>query len=381
MKNFLLLFILVTLGFTQVFPLPRFALKTGGQCADCHINPTGGNIRAERGWSFSKNKLAMMPLPGSDEGEEQELSPKIGKNISFGVDYRTQLLYSDKTPRDSSKRIDFQKMTGSIYTNIALSSKMNIFARYDFVWQIWEAYGILNILPNDGYVKAGTFTPYFGIRLDDHTAYTRGGDLGVLFATGKRQGLIYEPRYNITGVEVGYNISDFGLLTLSAGNRLSSTFITDPDYNARLEFTPAVGDVKFLVGGSFAAFRDFQIDAQYNSVQQEVKIYGGFGGFSIGPVSLLTEYDVAQNLLKKDSDASALMAELSYNITNGLDAIARYDAYNPDTKSSGNEFSHIILGFEVFPYSFVELRPQFRINTDAQKNKTNSFVLQFHLFY
>ena len=71
------------------------------------------------------------------------------------------------------KRIDFQRVTGSLYTNIDLSDKINVFTRYDFIQQIWEAYGVARILPNDGYIKAGSFQPNYGIRLDDHTAYTQ----------------------------------------------------------------------------------------------------------------------------------------------------------------------------------------------------------------
>jgi len=119
---------------------------------------------------------------------------------------------------------------------------------------LWEAYGVAKILPNDSYIKVGSFIPYYGIRLDDHTSYTRGGDFGLLFSNGAIQGLIYNPFYIETGVELGANISDIALLTASVGkSKNNSIFSTDPTFTARFEFMPSVEKYVFLLGGSFAS--------------------------------------------------------------------------------------------------------------------------------
>lgn len=52
------------------------------------------------------------------------MSPKISDNISLGIDYRTQFLYSQQ-----KNRTDFQNMSGSIYTNLALSKKNNVIGK------------------------------------------------------------------------------------------------------------------------------------------------------------------------------------------------------------------------------------------------------------
>ncbi len=207
-KIFLLL--LIVLCISEGNALPRFSLRGGGfDCSGCHINPTGGDMRTSRGWRFGKDVL---PMNTTDK--DFEMSNKIGENIQFGLDLRGQALLMMTT---HNKRIDFQKMTGSLYTNIDLSEKINVFTRYDFIQQIWEAYGVARILPNDGYIKAGSFQPNYGIRLDDHTAYTRAGDLGLLFSSNVKRGLIYDPRYIEGGAELGVYISDFAFLTASVG--------------------------------------------------------------------------------------------------------------------------------------------------------------------
>jgi len=179
MRQAFLFFICVLLFVPEVTALPRFALRGGSsQCIDCHVNPTGGAMRNRGGWSFGKTVLPMYPTD-----REFKMSNSIGENIQFGLDFRGQYL---GVFTDSTAKTDFQKMTGSIYTNVDFAENISAFARYDFIWGIWEAYAIARILPNGGYLKGGTFQPNYGIRLDDHTAYTRGGDLGVLFSTGQR---------------------------------------------------------------------------------------------------------------------------------------------------------------------------------------------------
>ncbi len=81
--------------------------------------------------------------------------------------------------------------------------------------------------------------------------------------TGKRQGLIYDPTYVETGVEIGQYISDFAFITASIGHPNSSFYnaprelVTDPTYTARIEFTPEVSNLFSLsFGGSFASFKD-----------------------------------------------------------------------------------------------------------------------------
>jgi hypothetical protein len=240
---FTILFTLLLIG--EIFALPRFSTKLRDKCIDCHYNPTGGIIRNEGGWHWGKNTLSMISTPDKD----YIMSPRITENISIGLDYRTQFLYSQE-----KKRTDFQEMSGAVYTNFGLSKKINLTAKYDFVWSLWEGYATAHILPNNSYIKAGSFIPYYGLRIDDHTAYTRGGDFGILNSQ-VNQGLIYNPFYSEAGVEVGAYISDFAFLTASVGSNLLNNRILskDPTYTTRLEITPKLGKIGLLFGGSFAA--------------------------------------------------------------------------------------------------------------------------------
>ncbi len=372
LKALLLLSIIVFVS--EGNALPRFSLRGSGfDCSGCHVNPTGGDMRTSRGWRFGKSVLSIRTTD-----KDFEMSNKIGENIQFGLDLRGQALLMMTT---HNKRIDFQKMTGSLYTNIDLSEKINVFTRYDFIQQIWEAYGVARILPNDGYIKAGSFQPNYGIRLDDHTAYTRAGDLGLLFSSNVKRGLIYDPRYIEGGAELGIYISDFAFLTASVGEARSTPFLSDPTYTANLKFQPTIGEnTALFFGGSFAAFKGSQ-PPTFLPAYPAVKMYGGYVGFGAGDFTIMGEYDIAKDFLQKDSVSSALMIEASYGIIKGLEAVVRLDRFDPNSKVSKDELTRVVIGLEIFPYSFIEIRPQYRIQMEDPSVDNDSALLQFHIYY
>jgi hypothetical protein len=331
-------------------------------------------MRNENGLVFGKNIISMI----SPRDDKFPVSPKLSENISFGFDYRSQFLYSQE-----KKRTDFQDMAGSIYLNAAVSENIDVTARYDFIWAIWEGFATARILPNNSYIKVGTFSPNYGIRLDDHTSYTRGGDYGLLFSSGTARGLIYNPLYLETGVEIGANISGDISLTASVGkSRSNSTFAADPTWTTRLEFTPSIDKIGLSFGGSFASTKTKKFD-QLTGAQSYLptQLYGGFAGIGYKKFSLMGEYDIAGDYVASGTKSGAFMIEASYQVLTGLEAVVRYDRFDPDRDKSSDEHSHLILGFEFYPYSFVEIRPQYRINLEDPEVKNDAFVLQFHFWY
>jgi hypothetical protein len=361
----LLFFIFI---FSNISGLPRFALQQKDKCISCHINPTGGVMRNENGFYFGKNVVSM----SSPRDKDLILSPKLTENISLGFDYRSQFIYSQE-----KDRADFQDMTGSIYLNASISRSIDVLARYDFINSIWEAYGVARILPNDSYIKVGSFVPYFGIRIDDHTSYTKGGDFGLLFSIGTLQGLIYNPLYTEAGIELGANISDWGLITASVGkSKFNASLTTDPTFTSRLEVNSAIDNISYFIGGSFASTKVRAAGKRLNTI-----LYSGFVGIGTQDFSLMGEYDVANDLLAQDIKSNAMMIEASYLLTVGLEAILRYDKFDPNKDIENDELAHLVFGFEFFPYTFIELRPQYRINLEEPSRNNNAFVLQFHFWY
>ncbi|MCK7525868.1 MAG: hypothetical protein MZV64_53805 [Ignavibacteriales bacterium] len=145
MKKTILTFLFVVLCITSfdLMALPRFAVKLGDKCSAVAITiQAEDGIRNEDGWNWGKNTLSMI----SARDKDFLMSPKISDNISIGLDYRTQYIYSQ-----SSGRTYFQNMTAALYTNFALSKQINLVGKYDFVNELWEGYGVAKILPGKWY--------------------------------------------------------------------------------------------------------------------------------------------------------------------------------------------------------------------------------------
>lgn len=374
MKKLFLLAVFFFLG-AELFALPRFAARSGGQCIDCHINPTGGMLRTKSGWGYGKNNLALTRASQGNDEPEAKLSPKIGDNIYLGLDFRTQYIYSEL----AGKRTDFQNMQGTAYLGIDLGEKMKIFAKNDFVNRIWEAWGLANVLPMNGYLKAGVFSPSYGIRLDDHTAYTRGGDAGIISSTNGMNGSLgYDARYLETGVEFGFMPLDLVMVTASVGRPSThlSPFANDPTYTFRTEIAPPFGFANVTIGGSYASMKTNPMGTTLNTTYA-----GGFITVGKGPFSLLAEYDAISNLNYKDTSSSAFMLEAAYKVTRGLEAVVRYDGFDFNTNKDKDNISHLTIGLEYYPVAFMEIRPQYRIYTEEPKVENNAFVLQFHFWY
>jgi len=362
MKNAKLIFTLFVFALSaQLFALPRFATKLGDKCSDCHVNPTGGGMLSEDGWYFAKNVL------GARSSREFDSPPKLNKSIQFGLDFRSQFLYSEEL-----KRSDFQNMSASLYSSIQISEEIVVSARYDYLQRIWEGYGIVNFFNKSGYVKAGAFTPNFGIRIDDHTAYTRGGDNFVTATVGVSRGNLYSPSYTETGVELGYSLDKLLFVTFSAAkSNFNRTLASDPTYTSRVEVRPTIGDANLVIGASGAMVK----------LPASAKIYGFFGGIGFGEFSLLAEYDKAENYLTADAQSVLAMTEVAYRFMLGGEAVVRYDYIDPNASIDKDQISRLVVGFEFMPYSFVEIRPQYRFQLEDATLPNNSLVVQLHLFY
>jgi hypothetical protein len=172
------------------------------------------------------------------------------------------------------------------------------------------------------------------------------------------------------------------LLTASVGNNLArynQQFVTDPAYTATLQIMPPVSDdMGLFLGGSFANFK--QNNATFTGYDN-VMMYGGFAGIGMECFSLMGEFYLANDYYDPDSTSSAIMVEGSYKIIKGLEAVVRYDRFDLNVDSEMNDVSRITIGFEFIPYSFIELRPQYRLQIEDPKIDNDSFVLQFHLWY
>ncbi len=348
------------------FALPRFSILTGMSCINCHVNPTGGELRNSYGSSdFTDDHLSMVPAHGHD------FNPQLGEDILIGGDVRFQYLYDGNAPAKSNTT--FQSMEGSIYSSLHLYSSTRLLVKYDFVNSAYEVYGMYNFNNGDSYVKAGAFAPSYGIRLDDHTAYTRGGNFGYLRGI-PQVGLIFAPDYRDLGVEIGSKFGNF-LATAAATNGdgySQINFNSNKAFIGRVEYLSR-GDLNYMLGGS--AY-----------LSSGVEMYGFQGGLGLDKrISILAEFDWAMSLPNPDippgSTSNAALVEASYGIINGLQAVARLDYFK--TYAGGPEYLRYVFGADIYPIPHLDLIPQIRFNTTSAAGAPQPFeaLVQSHIFF
>ena len=377
----------IILSVQPAFSLPRFALLTGSQCQSCHVDPTGGRMRNFFGFNYGKDELPIRATRDKDF----EISPKLSDNVSIGADFRTQFIYEGFKETTS-----FQAMTATLYGTLAIGKKINIYYKQDVINGTYvqssrgylagtEAFGLLKILPNNSYIKAGLFYPAYGLRLDDHTSYIRGGDLGFLAGHTFNTGLPFVPNYKDIGIEVGAYLGK-ALITAAVLNGTGNDQTIDIGRTnekavaARLEYVDRLSDVGLMLGGSY-----------YN--YGALTLSGFYAGIGYDIITVAGEVDFAKDLASyRGLHSLAAYAEVTLRATEGLWVIAKFDYFDGDRDKDDvnillqklpprtNSVKRYTVGVEFFPYSFVEVRPQYRISSETPSVDNDEFLIQFHFW-
>ncbi len=263
--------------------------------------------------------------------------------IRLGSDIRFQYLYDG-----SQKKTTFQSMEGSIYSLFRLFTSTNLFVKYDFENTAYEAYGLYNFNSNNSYIKVGAFEPSYGIRLDDHTAYTRGGNLGFLQGI-KQVGLFFVPDYRDLGVELGSRLDNL-FVTIDATNGDLTGGTSNINFDSKKAF---IGKAEYLMKGNF------MIGAS-GYTAGSTKIYGLQAGAGIGErFTILGEWDWANSLPgvlaiyppAPNARSNAAFVEATYFIISGLSATGRFDYFKTFSGPGSPIYYRYIFGLRYLPDS------------------------------
>ncbi|HYM20603.1 MAG TPA: hypothetical protein VEW28_06330 [Candidatus Kapabacteria bacterium] len=413
-----LLFVLsfVVLDISNALALPRFALKKGDiTCGGCHANPTGGGLRSEGGESFSVNQLPMWKRGETFTGH-------IASGITLGADWRSQFLYfTQKQPASSGigdttlTTNTFHAMSYAIELGVQATKTLYGYLRYDPITPNPEAYAMLHIVHpsgelieatdavNDVYVKFGAFLPAFGIRFDDHTIYSKGGNASISgFGSA---GLFWGYGYRDVGAEAGIYLFDHlsvnvGLYNGNEGGSFQN-FATANTNKALCARANLAGELieDVLSGEIGGSFYSHQLTDGTGANAPSLSLFAIHGGLRAGPISVLAEFDNGKNVNTNNGltyfpKATAMVFEGTVSITKGLDGLLRFETYENKDISDNVQTqvkSRITVGAQWFPLRFLEVRPEFRTATVEIPNSSNAtlrdqltqttFLTQIHLFF
>lgn len=369
MKSLILVFCALPFFLAESLALPRFASRTGAKCQSCHVNPSGGGMRQTFGVQYGRDQL---PVPTwSGDYALDDFSTDLSDVVSIGADVRTLLFYQQipdtgTTTASASNMNAFWQMQGDLYMNLRLAKKVSIYLDKG-LYSGFEVFGLLNILPERGFIKVGKFVPNYGLKMDDHRTLIRE----VTGFSAERG------RPELTGAEVAIAP---GQVMLSGGV-----------FNSSDGFGQGTGNQKAFLGRGEAVFKagsEVHIGIGANVFTRKsaggtrTTLLGTFGSFSVSEFTIIGEADIIQTKAGATTvDGLVAYLEANYMVTPGVDLKVAYDFYDADTDIKRGSRSRYSFGLEFFPMSGVEVRPIYRINKeDPVDVKNDEFQLLIHFY-
>lgn len=395
MKFYLSLIACFVIAASSASATPRLALLSGTRCSACHVNPQGGGLRNELGFS-AMNEVGLLKWSSPAEGEEELLSgasTNLMANglIMPGVDIRVQQVKLSSTGKPA-----FIPMQLSPYLAVLPTKDLTFYGNYNIAGAIyrmrkgnstypgqtdWEAavqYQPDIDLPS---IRVGMIQPSIGIRHDDHTVFVR--------REAALNGInLIPPHYNDIGAEVTYegmkwltvnagvfNAYNLSQTDLSIGPVTQNFDFAKPSFLARVMLWPQL--LEEGINGELGA------SIFTNGEMRMINVFAGFG--LADRATFLIEGVHARNAADRIVRNFSVMG--SYQLRSWLSAHWRYE-WGQTELYPGVDLSHanaFILGAEFFPFPFVEIRPEYRYferNPFSEaREHSGQYTVQLHLFY
>lgn len=359
----ILLLLISTLG-----ALPRFALQEGSSCNLCHVNPSGGGLRNDYGISVASNEISR-----SEGGSlVSNYTGMINQYLRVGGDIRLMNYNTFETSLFKSALFPMQaEIAGhwQIHERFSLVVKQDVLRNQNKAWVLWTG------LPFNGYLKAGKDIPNYGLKLDDHTSFIRGGNINNKML--QYEGLIFSPYLLSPGmIEYGININNL-YISQSVANRFikkASTggfdeFLHDKAFTTRIEWRPSFFNINGHLGGSYLQ-------------QGVIRFSGIYGGIAFKKLSWMGEVDMAEEYASTGTTLASY-SEFVYHFVKGCDVLLKYDFFDGDIDTLGRAIQRVTIGLEIFPVPFIEIRCQVRF-TDYKGSDAalkEEFIIQLHTWF
>ncbi len=354
--------------FATLQALPRFAVQEGVSCNLCHVDPNGGSLRNDYGISVASSELSKTQSGDRTAG----YTGMINDHLRVGGDMRFLNYNTNENGQLQSALFPMQADIAAYWNineNVGVFAEQNLLRGQNEAWILWSG------LPFNSYLKAGKDIPAYGLNLDDHTSFIRGGNIrkkGLQY-----EGLAFSPYLSSPGlVEFGLNIGNFNF-SQSIANAFINTFgsggfgeyVSDKAFTTRLEWWPTLGRINGFIGGSILQ-------------QGLIRFNGLFGGISAGNITWTGEVDIVEEYASTGT-VLASYSEIDYNFTKGLNLILKYDFFDENIDAYGSSINRITFGAEFYPIPFMEVRCQARITdiTGKTMELNPEYLMMVHTWF
>ena len=361
MKKIIVLFI-----FNLLLALPRFSIETGLSCLSCHVNPNGGGMRNDYGSNvFSLDELTLKRLI---KNADDMWDGYISDNLQIGGDFRIQLFNDGNDTRIFPMQSDF-------YANLKISKNTDMYLKVDTSpYRNNDFFILFKNVFDKAWIKFGQTLPSYGLKVDDHTSFIRGGNRTSLTENSIDGGLFFDPLEldNPISVETGFKINN----NLHLNVALSNGFINSSESemlnsSSTLNYFKSFDNLSMMAGVSYMD-------------EEEVFSKGIFGGVSFNNITVSFEVDEANNWIDTES-SKAIYAQCVYKPIQGLHLIAKYDYFDRHMDYLSGTVSRYSAGFEIYPLNILEIKFQIRKN-NIENSLTEidldpEYLVQIHTWF
>lgn len=361
MKRLIVFILLMSLTIPLV-AVPRFAAREGVDCATCHVFPGGGAARTSYGKEFVKDYLAVR-----SNDPIAEILSGLPERLLVGADLRTQMFSQPAAGEMSVFPMQVAAYAGAEwdqFMGFAQGEYRNDAIEMGFSLR-WSG------LPMDGWLSYAWQTPGFGQKIDDHTAFIRGGNLTLMGLNF--EGMALDPFIDRpSGVALGAYPLYWLSLQLGTGTAFAGTDEDVRHLYARADVFAELGPLGLQFNGSYLQEGDLSFTDIGGLVHWEGAV-------------LHSSFVLGENWPLSEQTSIAVFHELSWPLRQGIDLVGRYEFFDPDTDLSNGSISRTSLGVEYFPLPGLEVKTFYRLhgleNADFyDEDMSSQLLLQLHLY-
>lgn len=363
---------------------PEFSALQNSPCWKCHVNPLGGGERNATGFFAGKNLglEATTDYLNTKFKDFGDFDPMIADKIQLGADVRVlwdYLVYHNNDLPENLKQGEnstFQFMQGQFYLDAQVLPVFQAVGGYDVANNTYEAYGLFDHLPAGIYAKIGRFILPFGLRLDDHTVFTRN-------AMG------FGPLSQDTGIEAGIRPGPFFLTAALTNGSLGNN---SPDRTGHYYSVTGQTGVRFWKMG-------LGLSGFHNNIESLVNnTYGAWATLGFWKIALLGEFDYQEQETQIEPTAtavtpaaspkvrlrpgSAAFAEAEIELIRGLLAQLRYTHWDPNWEKAETFEDQTTAGLLFYPIPYFSTTLQYKFNRrPADQDRNASEITALAHFY
>ena len=419
--------VVILLSTNSAQALPRFAARSGNECIQCHVNPSGSGVRNAYGRNiFEQIWLPLLPaapppeasapLDLTDADIEQLAATMVESHqeqttgfsgdvtdwLAVGADLRAAYMWIRPDlglapGEDPQITNTFFLMESYLYAAARLHPNVEMVLQLG-PYAGFEAWGMFRADPDDGpynlLVKAGRFMPAFGIRDVEHQRFTR--EMTGFGNADRDTGIEATAFVGPLTAQVGLFNGTLGETSLDTTGSDRRTF--EKAVVGRFSLRHEFGSLRAQIGTSFyfnenantatpmfAGVIPASLGQEPAAGLNELRL-GAFATASLGRFTymgdLVAVHDGFYSEDLPDLIGYASYQELSFVPVQGVDLIATFEFMDPNIDIANNPFTRVGLAVEFFPWPFTEFRLMARrLNTDVL-NTGGSWdaLLLAHLF-